>query len=98
MFWHPDSLEQVEILALIYTRLIQVGVGSSGLAWTRARCGSEVFKSVVPEQICAAFQQDVLIQAQQSTNVTYAAAGSQLALIWPAEATGRTHMSVCTCL
>lgn len=29
-FWHPDSLEQVKILALTYVRLTQVGMGSSG--------------------------------------------------------------------
>lgn len=83
------------------TYLYQAYTGGCGLlwlAWTRASYGSEVFNCVVPEQTCPAFQQDVLVQAQQYSNVTYTAAGSQLALMWPAQATGRTRMSVCTCL
>lgn len=56
------------------------------------------FSCVAPEQICPALQPDVLIQAQQRTNIAYTAAGSQLALIWPAQTTGRTDTSVCACL
>lgn len=82
-FWHPDSLVQVEILALNYTRFIHVGMGFSG--WHGQEAGV-VQKCLMVFCLSkyTAFQQDVLIQAQQCTHVTYTAAGSQLALIWPA--------------
>lgn len=98
--WHPNSLEQAESLALISN---QVYTGRCRQTWAPlAQCKSVVvqqqFSHVVPEQIHPAFQPDVLIHAQQSTNITYPDAVSQLALIWLVQTTGRTDMSVCTCL
>lgn len=98
--WHPDSLERSESLALISN---QVYTGRCRQTWAplaqwKSVVVQQLFSHVVPEQIHPAFQPDVLIHAQQCTNITYPDAVAQLSLIWPVQTTGRTDMSVCACL
>lgn len=89
-FWHSDSLEQVKILALTYVRLTQVCMGSSGWHGQEPGVLQKCWRV-----LCLSKDAGLLIQC---TDVTYTAEGSQLALIWPAQTTGRTQMSASTCL